>query len=1065
MPAYQITNREFTDYQGRTLTFPYFSGFDPIVAKYTFQGQFSVTFSTISGVMKDGDSLVLVSGSWEELGFFDGAGVSGTYGSETIAGGTTVEFVDGATMFLSGTLSGTDGTVYTSGTITCDDPPNALDVFFNLVPNQNGAQNEYSLIDGEANKFTVNLNSLAVGATATMTRAGNFSGGSIMSAEVERLADSGGKRVYEVSITFKVWTVKLPDQYLTTNCVKPWIKIRIMPEYNNPTVYTDLINSPADANTGWLNERGNGNIPDYTVGTIQWENMSGDPLPAMDHTQSTRFEVPIIGTFTSGSKLNIAWYFDSIEDVDYKNLPLPIDNNLMFVTSDTPLVIGTGNPDLTGAERADGAGLVLSDIEITQSGTSAIFSGTLTPNQEFTDFINSKGILNRNYILTIRVEDPSLTDNLVNPVWVIADRSVMQKEVIPLGSYPLNGQRVFAHNEESIENLPVFLEDDIRINTRFKLPKDIQYDSMTIGMTAYNTVTSKSFILESSEINLKAWPILVDGTTPINYQKPKNYNLSPANPHNVIEVIRRPSLDDSDEYGVEINYSTLIDWRYWVSLPNVPVDFFGQENKEWEHYQSGDWIVGFGMQIFTVDGAYENFFEIQIKDYDDFNGTSVIEYFRLDGTPLTKPLTNEQILVRCTHTPDVGIDPADPCWSQITVEPFEGSPRWDSSTVYANTDPNNPLGTSEQTLTSTTVVTECLYDPAKVTDPTKVSFTGRFLSDNKDPDTLPQNRTKRKDEAVRVPKSIQTEDRGSKTCCDCEFPVFASLTENETWKNCISSRWQIGEDVTFELKKDGVLTPFQPSAQQFANDTTAYYATITWKDVLTSSGTGCYRLYANYDVAGITGTVLLGIFNLTEFSWNRLNNNTRIRSVFNDANDFEQINFTNSFVVDDIVIRGDMNNFDPNTRIENYTYSNREQNKSVRENEMKYTLRSEPHGKCTIMRLIKLHFVAENQMYISDYAREAFDDEVLDKPMIVSESAKMQDFDNWRRKGFSIVLMEKVLMQYTHYGAVGASGPVNDPLEMIPNVIYSGGLPGHNYIIDEFLNIISDENGNRLIWE
>jgi len=1031
--AYQITSRKFIDYQGRELSFPYASGFDPITAKYVMQGNFAIEFSSVQSVLITDNELVLLTGSWEDFGFITGAGITGTYGPHTIPGGTTITYIDGATMVVSASLN-TDDDPYTSGSISCNDAPDALELLFNLVPNQNASENEYSLIDGEVNRFQVNLNSLGVGATIPFTRAGNFSGGSIMSATVKRLADSGTKRTYELAISYKLWTVKNSDLYLTTNCVKPWLKIRIMPEFNNPTVFSDIINSPSDANTGWLNERGNGNLPDYVKAGISWKNSLGVTLPGFDYSQASLFEANITGIFTAVSKFNICWFFDSIEDADYKNLPLSIENNLMFIVSDTPLAVGTSG-SIPGSSREDGSQLVLSDIEITQTGSAAKIKGKFTPNEKFTAFFQANQAENRNYRLIIRCEDPGLSNNLVNPVWVNVDSGIAEKQIIPLGPYPLNIQRIYGHDDEFPKSPNLFIEDDIRINTLFKLPKGIRYNSIIVGIVAYNIATGENFKLESKEIDLSAYPLLPDGTSPVNYYALQDMNLSQTNPHKAVEMSRLPSLDDSDEYGIEINYCTLLNWRYWIPLPQASFDFFPNQNQNWFNYESSPWVVAFGMQIFTDEGTYENLLTVPFKNYDDFAGTSVFTYFRMDGTPLSKPLTNEQIRIVCTHTPAVGINVLDTCWSQITIEPFEGSPRWESSTLYPSTDPNNPLGPAQQTLTPTQVITECTYDPGKVSNPDKISFTSRFLSDNTLLDTPPNNRTKKTETAVKIFKPKVIEDRGNVSCCDCEFLVFASLTENDTYKNCISSRWQIGENVSFELRKNEVLTSWQPSTQSFANDTTAYYATITWKDVLISDGVGCYKLYAVFESAGIEGSELLGEFKLVKFSFPRLNNRVRIRSVFNDANDAEQINFTNSFVVDDVVINGDMNNFDPNTRIENWVYSGKEQNKSVRENETKYNLRCYMHSYCVIDRLIDLHFLGENQMYISDYAKKAFRPYILDWPTIVSESAKMKDYDAHDKKGFEIVLEKKLLDQYTHFGAVGASGPVNDPLEMVPNTV------------------------------
>ena len=1044
--ALQIINRKFTDYQGRELSFPFFQGLDTVIARYDFQVEFSVQLSVTQNLVVSGNTMILTSGSWEDYGFFAGADISGTYdngSSHTIHAGATVDFVDGATMtvaLVSGSLN--DGN-YNIGQINCDETPEAVELYFNLVPNQNGATNEFSLIDGEVNRFQVFLNSLAVSAPAIpMSRLGNFSGGSEMSATISRLADVSGKRRYSKLITFKNWTIKDTSLFLATDCVKPWYKVVVFPEYQNPTVSIDTVSTPSDANTGGFNEVGNGGIPAYSLTSITWKNEDDEVLPAMDYAQKSKVEIVISGTFTASSKLNIGWFFDSIEDSDYKNLPLSIERNLMWLTKATPLVIGS-NADLDSGIRTGGAKVTLTDINISQDGVSATITGKFEPNTEFTNFFESNEPNNRNYRLSVRVEDSTLIDNFIRPVWLDVDSNVLTKEVIPLGRYDIESSSLVGHDGESRKEY--FIEDDLRSEIIFKLPRNNDFISLEVGTSVVKTVNPSSFILESFVCNLSEFPLLPDGTRPINKVIQRNFNLSPTNPHNTVEFIRDTSLDDVDSYGVKVIYSFLSRWEYWLAQPNADLFFFPNQNKDWFNYQNGDWFLAIGLQIHTPLGSYRYGNILEIKDYDDWTGTTTLEYFMLDGTPITKPLIDEVCKLRATHTATAPFELPNQGFGQITVEPFESASRWDISDFY---DQGNVIGNPlipldgearlKSTVSGSTYVSECLFDPTKLSNPSKISFTARFLWDEKR-DIKPENRAKFTVEPVKMPKDDTPENRGvTDNCVECMFDVHADLDSNDTYKNMVSSRWFIAETATFILKKCGELTVFQPTTQSFPNDTTAKYCTIPWKDVLASDGVGCYELSVESETAGVEFTRILGKFNLNQFSWERTQDSVMIRSVFNDANLKQRINFTNANVVDCVLFDGDIEEFQPNTEINNLVYSNFQQNKVKRENRTTWNVNVHFSGYCVINQIINVHLLGENQLFVTDYRKNAFDKTILDKPVILEETPQMTPYYTSENQGSKFVVSEKVVDSVTKYGSVLASGIVNASGLLLPNVITTG---------------------------
>ena len=1042
-----VLGREFKDDQDRTLTFPFFSGYDKIRAKHTVQLDYSVPFTSLVSVVKSGTTLTLTSGTWENYGFVAGATLSGTYGVNSLAGTETIDYIDGAFMNVTGLTTSNDGT-YDTGTIRTDSVADALTIFFNLVPNDNSNQSEFSLIDGEVNKLTAFLDGMAVNDIVDMVRLNNFSGGSYMEGTVKRIADSGVFKRYEINFQFNPWTVKLPELYEASNCVKPWLKIEAFPEFNNAGVKLTLVNTPTDANTGLSNEVGNGGIPAYTLTSCVFKNLTDVVLPSIDYSQATKFEVVIAGTFDADSKFQINIWNDPQTDTLYKNLPTSFSANTFNLQRGTAIPVGALAGIVNSSTRPDGALISLSNVVVTQSGTSATITGRITPNAEFTSEFEARQAFDRVLKLWIRCENSTLTSNLINPVWVVCSEAEATKQVIPLGEYDIKTIVGYQHDGSLIYK--IFQEDDGRFITTIDLPRNNDYETISIGIVVRNFVTGETFDLEKFTTNLASFPTLPDGSKPIDFVAQRNFNLSSENLNNVVTIQRDFDEDSETEYGVIIDYGLLINWKEWLIQNNATLEFFGVNTQEWFSYQNLSHELCLRFAIETPLGTYENLNDFEVLDYDDWEGTSVFEFYTLDDEPLTQPLKNAKCKVIARHTPDVPKDELSAPWGQITVEPFEAEKRFSISSVWTMDIPNCPLipldGETKLKLEGdgTEVTLTCIFDPLKINVSNGVSFSsrvslGRDTPDDDDKEKFyknSQNRHKETFQLSTLPPVKPTDERGDDCCC--KLVVMADPESNDTHKNDISSRWAFGDSVTFELYKGDVLTDFVPTTQSFPNDTNAKYCTITWKDVLENTGVGCYSIKAISDVAGLEITETVGEFELKLFDWEQADRTVRLRSVFNDANQKLGINFTNAQVVDDIRVKGDIEDFQPNTVIDNLKYSDYSMNKVKRENLTRWTLNIEPNQFCIIDRLINLHLVGENTILLSDYNATAYDKTLLDRAMILSQEgggAQMESFRGSAKKGFQADFEEKVQDNFTAYGFIGQSGEAQPNIPLIPNVV------------------------------
>jgi hypothetical protein len=567
------------------------------------------------------------------------------------------------------------------------------------------------------------------------------------------------------------------------------------------------------------------------------------------------------------------------------------------------------------------------------------------------------------------------------------------------------------------------------------------FQKITVGIKARNTVTNEFFWLESFFADLTAIPTLPNGTKPVNLIQTRPFNLSPSNPNNVVKIVRKPANDIPNNYGVGIEYSYLARWEYWLQQLNTALDFYGNSTKDWFDYQITDWDIVLSLEIETADGNYINDYSAEIFNYDDWNGLTSVKFFREDGvTPITNPIIGENTHIKITFEHD-DLTVLSNKWAQMTVESFEQAPRWDLSSVWnwanVNQNPLKPLnGQTKLKVTSNvgSVVIEGLLDVSKLPNPTKISITGRLFSDEKI-EINPDVRHKITVEPKKIPSGFDLSDRGETgNCCDCIYKVFADAENSDSYRNHVTSRWMIGETVTFELYKDGVLTAFVPTAQTFPNDTSAYYCTISWRDVLLTEGIGCYTLVGKSEVSGLEFEQTLGMFDLQQFTWERVDGLVCIRSVFNDANIQEQINFTNALVMDCLLLDGDIEEYQPTTEINNLIKANRIQEKVKRENRTKWTINVDFADFCHMKRLTDVHLLGENQLFISDYRKDAFDKTILDKPVILSESISLTPLYRSERQKGSFQVENKIVDAISRFGFVNASGEVNLSEILLPNI-------------------------------
>jgi hypothetical protein len=139
--------------------------------------------------------------------------------------------------------------------------------------------------------------------------------------------------------------------------------------------------------------------------------------------------------------------------------------------------------------------------------------------------------------------------------------------------------------------------------------------------------------------------------------------------------------------------------------------------------------------------------------------------------------------------------------------------------------------------------------------------------------------------------------------------------------------------------------------------------------------------------------------------------------------------------MDCLLLDGDIEEYQPTTEINNLIKANRIQEKVKRENRTKWTINVDFADFCHMKRLTDVHLLGENQLFISDYRKDAFDKTILDKPVILSESISLTPLYRSERQKGSFQVENKIVDAISRFGFVNASGEVNLSEIPLPNFI------------------------------
>lgn len=1044
-----VTNREYKDHLGRVI-----AGGMPI-ANQGDRGAYSLNYAVFHGVVVTNNTVIeVVQGSPASLVL---SGVeNGWNGIGAVAGDTLeLELTDqqGTTLTLSVPITIVDGNTLviglnipfqftaSEGHAYINKTPQAVDCFINLVPSDSSGNTE-SIIDNTVVRISnSNISGLAVGANAPLTEAGNRSGAIINLAKIYRLANSslygGVVYNYRVEIDFTWWlflSVFQQDYFFDIKTTTPFIRSSFYPIFNNfGTALTADFKPETDGNSGFRNENFNQNESPFSIESFIWKDTSGNVIESFDYSQDVEFEFDLMTSDTFGTNFGLI-FFNDIQDVSEISADVSNDNGQYnharhTIFAEKATLTATVGQSFSSSLGKDGEKIDFTDIEISISGSIATIKGKASPNTEFIEKFSNPENSEKTFTMLVRSETASVpASNYSKTVNTTAWEGEGEIAPVILGAFPFHDEEIYDHVNGSLvvgKDPVILIEDDNRLVLQNRFERGKIYKSITFKNIVQNLINGDFFELESYNFPFNT-TILSDGTQDINISLDTYFaGLFPPSSLNSKFLIQKNGDDTLTEYGLRLAFPFLQRWESWIPQLGAEVIFQPGANKDWRNYQlPPEWYLAMAVEVEVEEGSYRNVYPYIIGDYNNNPFLDyVIEFERLDGTPLTAPLNDEDVKMRVIWTATA---PVNASWCMITVEPTETSPRYVISSYYEQgAQPLNPLITlnaSGDKLTisgngTATIINECIFSPSRINGMNGVKFTVRIEGST----DKTRERGLKSYPLVSLPYIPEDQGKDGK-CCDCIPELkLASFNKNDLILNDITGvvhKLQNPDTETcdFTIYKDGVLIPNfgvnYPSG--FPNDPDVRAFVFNWRSYLIEYGIGCYEIKKTTNPAGIIFEQSLGKYELNEFTTRNAEGTTRILyqnnfvSQFDDYGVLSTINFADSGFEDSYRFRGMFGWWQPNIEVTNHYSENRTNRMANILSKEKFNLKMFNASQCMIDRLYWI------EMHASIYRMSDHNKSNPQQKMIITDcvldqeaTANIDYFDGSRVMGSELILTKR----------------------------------------------------------
>jgi hypothetical protein len=994
----------------------------PITEKISILVDFAFNSSIDDAVVINSpNSLKLSDGSWLDKPFLVGDLVSIDFTatniidatSETVTGNYTVLSIDDDVIYFTTDFisSGFEGILLPSlgsGTV-CEivniNRTSAAEISmkYNWIENDSSFSLN-SIIDGGINIFKASdVNLMSVTDVIDFVQTSDKSGIGFVSATLERMADAGTAKVYDIEITTFLpdifEDISEPDWFVGDNTLKSVFQINALPIAGDPNYNSVKQSTNLEGNNGWINEEYNGNTPDFTLDSVTIEAEDTTILDAIDYNQKNTITAVIL------SDVEVADYTLKLSiippDTDFKNNAYTLLQNTLTSTYNS---ITTTYAEYKKLDRG---------TEIS-AAIETIIPASIT--LEFDIEFNADAIA---YLNTLDTQEVRLTATLIsndgspidNEATILIWEGQTASQPIEDEEYKFVEESLFYLHDKSLadtvtdEDYVGCTEDDILYYTRFAVLREENSlnESIQTRVIVRKISDGTTFNLTSRTYNFADF-VNFDDVTYFNV----NEELIQYLDGDDRDIFSLNKVDtDATYYYVELVWSFFADWRFWVALAAASDEFYDLalpqdgKNNEWMRYlREAGYEIVLQNVITTTTGqrlTWEGTITLQDYEANLVSPTinTVIKYYDSVGDEVDKDSLPSDALIRveATHTSVGGSFLPATAWGWLKIRSFQGEPskwistKWDWQSRNKPWQPLPSFSKAKITYPSADVaVVEALIDTSLLTSD-KNTVVARMFGGTSTQLTTEENVKKEEINIIRLPDLATREDRGL-SLCGRPFKVLAHVTDSTTWKNDVTGIAFKFDTMEVLLEKDGVEIPALGVEVSFPYQDDAVGFIIDWRQHQEDGVllTGCYKIKINYTLGEVSGGFYYGSYNLLNYNTDTSEGDSRVYAILDDYVRESGINFRDSGFRNSVRFRGKFGWMQPNYDTENIIKTNRTREKVRNEALRSYKLEASYALSCLTDKIDYDHLLAASHIFISDYNKDNHK-QYRDFPVILDEDS------------------------------------------------------------------------------
>ena len=434
-----VINRQYKDHLGRVITgsMPIANQGDGAYYILDYEVYFGGNLSyNLSFSTSNGSPIVTLNGAnWSDFGISSGdtiefVAINNATNDAPFTGSKVVNLVNGNQMTLS--TSWADSQMYVSGEFYVNKSPEAVKSSINLIPNTQNSGLASFIDNSVVNLVNNDISGMAVNDVLPVDVEGDLSGSAILQSTIERLADrkSGKAKAYRLEIQYINWLYlsRFAPMFFSSECTTPFVSTSFLPLWNNPAVaLSSDFKLENDGNSGFRDENFNGNVDNFKVVSMAWEDADGNSIGGIDSAKDSFFTLQIENISGGGFGWQVGLIiFNDIEDEDIYSADV-INNNgdyshlnhTLFTQKENIPSNGVLNV-INGSVGLSGEQLIV-EVTVTVSGNVITYEGKVTPNAAFTaNFVSSN---NKRFVMLARVESATFgasnySDTVNKTAWI-----------------------------------------------------------------------------------------------------------------------------------------------------------------------------------------------------------------------------------------------------------------------------------------------------------------------------------------------------------------------------------------------------------------------------------------------------------------------------------------------------------------------------------------------------------------------------------------------------------------------------------------------------------------------